>query len=169
MEGAEVVAQVPPSVSASMLALARRIVSNHMAEDVVQDVMARLYTAPHRFDPARGSLSSFLLTSTRSRAIDLLRAETARGRREERHFAWAEVVPPIEALVTDRDQGDRIVAALELLPVAERDAITLAYFGGLTYTEVAEHLGIPDGTAKSRIRAGLARMRTILEALDLDG
>ncbi|MGI8662322.1 MAG: RNA polymerase sigma factor [Acidimicrobiales bacterium] len=159
-------APVPESVTISMLVAARRILSWHLAEDVVQDVLTRFYAAPDRFDPARGSLNAFLVTVTRRRAIDVLRSETARTRREQRHAALAVHGRTIEQIVTDHEQADRVLAAMQLLPAVEREAITLAYFHGLSYRAVAERLGIPEGTTKSRIRSGLARLQTLLEALD---
>ncbi|CAN5266219.1 hypothetical protein BH18ACT4_BH18ACT4_04430 [soil metagenome] len=152
-----------------MLATARRVLSGDIAEDVVQDVLARFYAAPDRFDPERGSLDTFMVTVTRRRAIDVLRSEIARSRREQRHAALAVHGRSVEQIVTDHEQADRLVAALQLLPAAESEAITLAYFHGLSYRAVAERLGIPEGTTKSRIRSGLARLRTILEALDQEG
>ncbi|MFI5041772.1 MAG: RNA polymerase sigma factor [Acidimicrobiales bacterium] len=145
-------------------ALARRVLGdgNH-AEEVVQEVFLRLWNTPERFDPGRGSLRSFLLAQTHGRAVDLLRSDASRRRREERDAARsAEAGYDIEREVWDLAVGEHLKEAVGQLPVEERRVIELAYFGGHTYREVATLLDQPEGTVKSRIRSGLKRMRTTL-------
>jgi RNA polymerase sigma-70 factor (ECF subfamily) len=140
--------------------------SPEVAHDVTQDVFAHLWRHPDRFDPARGSLRAYLITRTRSRTLDVLRSETSRSRRERTEGRAAIIdSADIADAVADRDTADRLRAALATLRDDERSVIELAYFGGRSYREVATALGIPEGTAKSRIRSGLTRLRLELEAL----
>ncbi len=144
--------------------LALRITGDRvLAEEVVQEVFLRLWNEPERFDPARGSLRSFLLANTHGRAVDLVRAETARRSREERS---ARRTPgpgyDLEREVWDLTLAGHVRDALVRLTPDERAAIELAYFGGHTYREVAALLDTPEGTVKSRIRTGLGRLREAL-------
>jgi RNA polymerase sigma-70 factor (ECF subfamily) len=144
--------------------LALRITGERaLAEEVVQEVFLRLWNEPERFDPARGSLRSFLLANTHGRAVDAVRAETARRTREEREAQRRPAAGyDLEREVWDLTLAAQVREALEQLSDAERTAIELAYFGGHTYREVASLLDTPEGTVKSRIRAGLGRMREVL-------
>src|SRR3954465_2167445 len=148
----------------AVYALARRVLHDVTdAEEVVQEVFLRLWNAPEKFDPARGSLRSYLLAQTHGRSVDLLRADTSRRRREQRDVRQtAEAGYDLEHQVWDLAVAERVHAAVSDLPELERRAIELAYFGGHTYREVADMLGAPEGTVKSRIRTGLSRMREAL-------
>jgi RNA polymerase sigma-70 factor (ECF subfamily) len=142
-------------------ALARRILGDGAAaEEVVQEVFLRLWKAPDRYDPDRGSLRSYLLAQAHGRAVDLLRSDTSRRRREERDASRsAEEGYDIDREVWDLAVAEHVQAVVKELPEDERKAIELAYFGGHTYREVAVLLSEPEGTVKSRIRSGLKRMR----------
>jgi RNA polymerase sigma-70 factor (ECF subfamily) len=150
----------------AVFGLARRLLyETALAEEVVQEVFLRLWNDPDRFDPGRGSLRSYLLAQTHGRSVDVLRSEGARRAREERDArTTAEAGYDIEHEVTDMATADQVRRALDALPQAERQAIELAYFGGRTYREVAAALHEPEGTVKSRIRAGLKRLRVELVA-----
>jgi RNA polymerase sigma-70 factor (ECF subfamily) len=144
--------------------LARRLLTNQaQAEEVVQEIFLRLWNDPGRFDPERGSLRSFLLTQTHGRSVDLLRGETARRRREEREASFnARPAYELDREVWDLALAGHVREAMANLQDGEREAIELAYFGGHTYREVATMLGEAEGTVKSRIRAGLKRLRAEL-------
>ena len=150
-------------------ALARRVLGDkERAEEVLQEVFLRLWHQPDRFDPGRGSLRSYLLAQIHGRAVDLLRSETSRRRREEREVRrTAESPPDIEREVVDLTVAEAVKDVVASLPSEERRAIELAYFGGHTYREVAVLLQAPEGTVKSRIRSGLRRMRTELAGAGL--
>lgn len=145
--------------------LAVRIVRNHAdAEDVVQDVFVQAWRQASRFDPARGSIASWLLTMARSRAIDRLRRDRAlttriREAAIEPGAGRGGIAdsPEIEVLVGEETR--RVRRALERLPVDQRAALELAYFEGLTHSEIASRLQQPLGTVKTRIRSGLLRLR----------
>lgn len=148
----------------SCFGLARRIVlERSLAEEVVQEVFVRLWREPERFDATRGTLRAFLLAQVHGRSVDLLRAETARRNREERDARRAPTaIDDLERKVLDLAQAEAVRAALATLAPGEREAIELAYFGGHTYRDVAVLLEVPEGTVKSRIRAGLLRLRAAL-------
>lgn len=132
-----------------------------LAADVVQEVFVRLWQHPERFDAERGSLRSFLLADSHGRSVDLVRAETARRRREERELGMrlAAHEPTAEDEAVANIDAEEIRRALATLSPEERAAIDLAYFGGRSYREVALELGEPEGTVKSRIRSGLVKLR----------
>ena len=129
-------------------------------------IFVSIWERPGAFDPERGSLRTWLGTLAHRRAVDYVRREEARRRRTEREASRAVSAPDVEELATALVTAERVRAALDTLPGDQRRAIQLAYFGGKTYRQVAEVLGIPEGTAKSRLRLGLRR---IAAALELEG
>jgi RNA polymerase sigma-70 factor, ECF subfamily len=141
--------------------LALRVLRDEaLADDVVQDTFFGFWNAPEKFDAEHGSLRTFLLTIAHRRAVDIVRAEVARSRREER--------PPdpdyydVAEEVWARDLSETVRGAVADLAEGEREAIALAYFGGLSYVEVAQRLGQPEGTVKSRIRSGMRKLSVSL-------
>lgn len=142
--------------------LARRLCGDDLADDVVQDVFLRLWQSPGSFDANRGSLRSYLLMLTRGRAIDLLRSGASRRNREHvvqsTHTRRMGVDPPDGVDEYDVRGTD---ALLSQLSSHQREAIFLAYYVGYSYREVAQVLGQPEGTIKSRIRAGLGRLHDL--------
>jgi len=144
--------------------LVRRITGDPgAAEDVSQEVFVALWTRPDRFDPDRGTLRTFLAVLARRRAIDWVRHQE-RARRRDTAVAGETSAAADDAgdQATRRMEQERVRRAVAELPPDQRDAIQLAYFGGLTYREVATALHIPEGTAKSRLRLGLARLARTL-------
>ncbi len=145
--------------------IAMRVIGDpRAAEDVSQDVFVHFWERPAAFDPERGSLRTWLGTLTHRRAVDHVRREEARRRRAEREAGRAVLAPDVEEMATALLTAERVRAALDALPDEQRYPVQLAYFGGKTYRQVAEALGIPEGTAKSRLRLALRRIATALEA-----
>jgi RNA polymerase sigma-70 factor, ECF subfamily len=141
--------------------LARRVLrADPPAEEVTQEVFLDLWRDPAKFDAQRGTLRSFLLARTHGKAVDVVRSEEARRRREERTTReTATAGYDIDREVWDLAVADQVKDALGSLPDELRQPIELAYFGGHTYREVAVLLDEAEGTVKSRIRSGLGRLR----------
>src|SRR3954453_19510597 len=146
-------------------AAAYRILGNvAQSQDVTQDVFLRVWRNPQKFDARRGQLGPYLRLMARSRALDLWREGQAAGRASDR---LKMVTPPDDGhpgerpdAQVERNEGRGAVrAALRRLPSAQREALVLAYWGGLTADQIAQRSQVPLGTAKSRIRLGLARLR----------
>ncbi|HEY6762220.1 MAG TPA: sigma-70 family RNA polymerase sigma factor [Baekduia sp.] len=155
----------------SVHATAYRVLSSSSAaQDVVQDVFLRVWRNPRKFDARRGELGSYLRLMARSRAVDLWRETQASGRAEDRLKVYVVSETPRADLQPDHialASADRslVRAALRRLPDPQREALVLAYWGGLTADQIAARAGVPLGTAKSRIRLGLARLRDELAPL----
>ena len=137
----------------------RTLLDRPAAEDVTQEVFVFLWEHPERIDPRRGTLRGFLATLTHRRAVDAVRQEEARRRRETR-VARREGgdMPDVDAAMIRSETTGRVRTALEVLSQPQRQALELAYFDGYTYRQVANVLGIPEGTAKSRLRLALTRI-----------
>jgi RNA polymerase sigma-70 factor, ECF subfamily len=131
------------------------------AEDVVQDVFEQLWRRPRAFDPARGPLRRYVALVARSRAVDRRRGEAARGAAHERLAAATGVAhaPGADERAIERERARGLNALLDGLPEPQREALLLAFGLGLSGSEVAVAAGLPLGTAKSRIRLGMARLR----------
>lgn len=146
--------------------VALRVVRDQMlAEDVVQEVFVRLWRRPQAYDPARGRFLSWLMSVTRNRAIDEVRRVTRRLRIEDRREDAAEQVrstdrldaPELAAAIGDERREVR--AALASLPQEQRRVLELAYFDGLTQSEIATLTETPLGTVKTRTRLAMNRLR----------
>ena len=142
----------------AVLGMARRVVLDPAtAEEVAQDTFVALWKAWDRVDLGRGSLRSFLLGIARHKAIDRVRSNEARSRATAAlQVDTSEGIDNAEASILTRAE---LVGALKRLSKVQREALVLAYFGGRTYREVAQELGVPEGTAKSRINDGLRALR----------
>jgi RNA polymerase sigma factor (sigma-70 family) len=143
--------------------LALRILRDEgLAEDAVQDAFLALWRTAARFVPERGKASTWILTLVHRRAVDIVRRE------ERRRADGLEQAPELESRnAVDEEawlrlQRERVQDALRKLPDQQREAIELAYYGGFTQSELAERLGQPLGTIKSRMFMGLARLRELL-------
>ena len=145
-------------------ALSKRVIrSDPAAEEITQEVFLDLWQHPEKFDAQRGTLRSFLLARTHGKSVDFIRSEMARKRREDRTTReTATAGYDLEHQVWDMAVAEQVKEALEALPEELRQPIELAYFGGHTYREVADMLGAPEGTVKSRIRVGLGKLRVNL-------
>lgn len=143
-----------------------------MAEDIVQDAFLSLWRRGSRYDPARGSVRSWVLGAVHHKAIDSFRHESATAGRDVNDDPAAERIPARERtdLETEkRSDARQVRGALEGLPTEQRRVIELAYFGGFTHTQIAAMLELPAGTVKGRIRLGLTRMRLSLGGLAAGG
>ncbi len=136
------------------------------AEDVVQDAFLKLWHSASRFDPHRGSLRTWVITAVRNRSIDYLRGRGAHERQEREipletesksqgSDPWREVAASIER--------DVINQALAVLPVEQRQAVELAYFGGYSHREIAEMIRVPLSTVKGRMRLALEKLHSYLQ------
>jgi len=142
--------------------IARRVTRDRaLAEEITQEVFLALWREPERFDPDRGSLRTFLATLAHRRAVDAVRSEVARRRREEHRES--QLGPPSDAEIEAIADRTSVEEALAQLSPQERTAIELAYFEGLTYRDVARRLETPEGTVKTRIRSALAKLGSALE------
>lgn len=152
-------------VSPMVFGLIVKIVrSRAISEEVAQEVFVELWRNAPAFDPERGSAGAWAATVARRRAIDRVRSEESARRRDDNE---ARVLRVPADTVSERVEVDLeragVAAALSQLGDRQRQAITLAFYGGHSYREVAELLGTPEGTVKSRIRDGLRRLRDLLE------
>lgn len=134
--------------------------SRETAEDVVQEVFAMLWERPLAYDPDRGSMRTWLCTLAHHRAVDHLRRERNGHRVIDAYMPVT--TPAADEAVIAHDVSVRIRHAVSALPGGLREAIELAYYNGWTYRQVAATLGLPEGTAKSRIRLALRRLAAVL-------
>jgi RNA polymerase sigma factor (sigma-70 family) len=142
--------------------LARRILrDDSLAEDAVQEGFLAAWRSAGRFVPERAKASTWVLTLVHRRAVDLVRREERR-RTEPLDDAPAATAPGTDQAVWLTLERERVQHALKALPDQQREALELAYYGGFTQSELAERLGQPVGTIKSRMFAGLSRLRELL-------
>jgi RNA polymerase sigma-70 factor (ECF subfamily) len=142
----------------------RVLKDENLAEDIVQETFVTFWDSPDKYDPSRGTIRTFLLTIAHRKAVDVVRSEVARSRREEKPPDRVHV--DVEEEVWTRDLSDTVRNALNSLAEGEREAITMAYYGGLSYVQVAERLDLPEGTVKSRIRAGMKKLSVALSGVE---
>ena len=140
------------------------------AEDVVQDVFTTIWRHPDNFDPQRGSLPGYVAMMAGSRAVDRVRSRNAGSAAADR-LAVLDVqreqgVESPADTVMRRHEAGLVLAAVAALPAAQRDAVLMAYGRGLSTAEIAKAAGVPLGTAKSRLRQGLQRMRQAVATAD---
>ena len=155
------------STSRIVYGLALRILGDSSnAEDVTLDVYLQVWRTAGTYDPERGRVSSWLITLTRSRAIDALRSRQVRSAMFEQPLEEISEPPDLrtdpEQLSIEQAQAHVISNLLAELPADQRQAIGLAYFSGLSHSEIAARCGLPLGTVKTRIRLGMLRLRELL-------
>lgn len=153
--------------------LARRIcVDEALAEDVVQEVFLQVWRHPERFDAARGSVATWLMTMVHHRAVDAVRREATRRKYTvppvEDGDDWSAqdrlpAGPGADEAALDRVEAGHVRDALDRLPDEQRQALALAYFGGFTQREVASIAGVPLGTVKSRMFTAVRTLRGMLD------
>jgi RNA polymerase sigma-70 factor (ECF subfamily) len=142
--------------------LALRVVRDPaLAQDAVQDAFLSAWRTAASFDARRGNTQTWLLTLVHRRAVDVVRREERR-RTEPLGDPPVEYRESTEVVASVREQRRAVQSALAQLPADQREAIELSYYGGLTQSELAERLGIPLGTVKSRVFAALANLRDLL-------
>ncbi len=154
--------------------LARRIcVDEGIAEDVVQEAFLAFWRDPARFDPARGQFGTWLLTLVHHKSVDAVRRENTHRKRtlpaaEGDDERSAPAGPGADQAALGAVEAGQVRAALGGLPVEQREALALAYYGGYTQREVAALIGVPIGTVKSRMFTGVQRLRSVLGPLFAD-
>ena len=137
--------------------------TDHAAE-VTQEVYTEVWRQAARFDPTKGSALAWIATMAHRRAVDRVRSVTREVARDE-HYAVTGIGREVDHVwegVEQRLEAQRVRKGLESLTPIQREALTLAYFGGFTQTEIAERLHLPLGTVKTRVRDGLIRLRDVL-------
>ncbi len=154
-----------PVVLGMLVKMLRR---RETAEEVLQETFLQAWNHADRFDAHRASPRGWLILMARSRAIDRLRSRRARADREERkakedQIVMAEREPAADMSLLARERDQQLKPALETLPDEQRICIRLAFFDGLTHTELAEQLNQPLGTVKSRISLGMKKLRQVLQ------
>jgi RNA polymerase sigma-70 factor, ECF subfamily len=155
-------AELYRQVAAAVFGLVTRVVRNPaQAEEVTQEVFVELWRTASRFDPARGSARSWIMTCAHRRAVDRVRSAERAARRDDlagrrdQGRPYDEVVEQVEASL----EREHVRRGLDALTDLQREAVVLAYYGGYTHREIAELLGVPSGTVKTRLRDGLIRLR----------
>jgi len=156
--------QVYDRVSGAVFGLVRRVVRDPaQSEEVVQEVLVEVWRTASRYEPARGSAMAWVMTLAHSRAVDRVRSAQAARDREQRVArhdlpGYDEVSERVEA----RLEHEQVRRCLRGLSELQRESVTLAYYGGHSYPEVAKLLDVPLGTVKTRMRDGLIRLRDCL-------
>jgi RNA polymerase sigma-70 factor, ECF subfamily len=151
--------------AAQVFGLVRRVVRDPaQSEEVTQEVMLEVWRTASRFDPHRGSAMTWLMTMAHRRAVDRVRSGQAAAERELRATVAVTDYDVVAEEVESRLDAQRVRRCLDSLTELQRESVTLAYYGGYTYREVAGLLGVAVGTVKTRMRDGLIRLRDCLGA-----
>ena len=155
-------AELYDAVAPRMLGLIRRVLVDHaQSEEVAQEVFLEIWQTAARFDSTKGAAMTWIMTMAHRRAIDRIRASQS-GRDRDVKIGIRDLGTPYDNVaetVETTIENERVRAAMTQLTELQRQAVTLAYYGGLSQSEVAETLSIPLGTVKTRIRDGMIRLR----------
>ncbi len=155
---------------ATIFALASRIVGQQAdAEEVTMEAFAQVWRGAATFDAGRGSVAAWLCVIARTRALDLLRSHSRRQRLVENAALEPQMDPPENLSVLDEERRQQVETALAALPPAQREAIELAYYQGLSQSEIADRLQQPLGTIKTRVRSGMQKLREVLRGYYFEG
>jgi RNA polymerase sigma-70 factor (ECF subfamily) len=152
-------------VAPRLLGLVRRLVIDHaQSEEVTQEVFLEIWQTAPRYSPEKGSALSWMFTLAHRRAVDRIRSAQSSRDRDVRIGIrdYVEEAESVTDIVEVRVEHDRVTKALAELTELQRQAVTLAYYGGLSHSEVAEQLSVPIGTVKTRLRDGMIRLRDAL-------
>jgi RNA polymerase sigma-70 factor (ECF subfamily) len=157
-------ASVYDTLVPTVYGVVRRVLRDpSQAEEVTQEVFVEIWRQASRFDPDRGSVRTWAVVIAHRRAVDRVRSEQSHRDRQNTAGASAVDAPATpEDDAIEFDEGRRAKAALQMLPAAQREALELAFYDGLTHVQIADHLGVALGTVKTRIRDGLIRLRTAM-------
>jgi RNA polymerase sigma-70 factor (ECF subfamily) len=155
-------AELYGQVAAAVFGLVSKVVRNPaQSEEVTQEVFVELWRTASRFDPARGTARSWIMTCAHRRAVDRVRSAASSARRDDlagrrdQGRPYDEVAEEVETSL----EREHVRRGLDALTDLQREAVVLAYYGGYTHREIAELLGVPPGTVKTRLRDGLIRLR----------
>jgi RNA polymerase sigma-70 factor (ECF subfamily) len=151
-------------LSPSVYGVVRRVLRDpSQAEEVTQEIFVEIWRQAARFDPSRASVRTWAVMIAHRRAVDRVRSEQShRDRQASVGAASLDIPPTPEDDAIDADDRSRARAAMAALPAAQREALELAFYDGLTHVQIADQLGVALGTVKTRIRDGLIRLRTTM-------
>ena len=150
-------------VAAPVFGLIRRVLRDSaQAEEVAQETLLEVWRTAARFDPARGAALAWIMTIAHRRAVDRVRSEAAAAAREARAASAPVLADQVAEAVESSLEAERVSRCLDGLTELQRESITLAYYSGYSYPQVASALGVALGTVKTRIRDGLKRLRDCL-------
>jgi RNA polymerase sigma-70 factor, ECF subfamily len=152
------------ALAPTVYGVVRRVLRDpSQADEVTQEVFVEIWRQASRFDPDRGSVRTWAVVIAHRRAVDRVRSEQSHRDRQTTVGAAAVEAPATpEDDAIELDEGRRARAALQTLPEAQREALELAFYDGLTHIQIADRLGLALGTVKTRIRDGLIRLRTAM-------
>jgi RNA polymerase sigma-70 factor, ECF subfamily len=159
-------AELYAATSRRLYGMARKVlIDPELANDTTQEVYLQIWQSAAKFDPSFGSPLAWMMTIAHRRAVDRVRSSQSASEREARYGAASQAIEHDDVVdtVTSRMEADAVVRCLSTLTDTQQESVRLAYYGGLTYREVAEKLGAAVPTIKSRIRDGLLRLKNCLE------
>lgn len=152
------------SLAPVVYGICRRVLRNDgIAADTSQEVMLELWTKSSSYAPGHGTVHAWAATVAHRRAVDWVRSESSRRDREHRSYHEPRETESVDDGLLRSDEASRVQSCLGELTALENESLSAAYYGGRTYSEVAQHLSAPLATVKSRIRSALSRLRNCME------